>query len=407
MKFNEFNLDDVLQKAVQAKGFQEATPVQEQAIPAVLAGSDVLGTAQTGTGKTVAYLLPSIQKLINSPGGKSPRMIVLAPTRELAVQITEEASELARFTSLKVLAVYGGASIKKQQDRLKKGVDIVVATPGRLIDLMQRRNIRFDQVVVAVLDEADRMLDMGFMPDIVKLVDRMPDQRQTLLFSATMPQTILSLSYRFLKNPLRIEIATARPPDAIQQQIFPVPKHLKINLLIALLKGRSVSSALVFTRTKQDADVVSRKLREDGFSVAVMHGDFPQHKRMEAVERFRSGKVPILVATNVAARGLDIEGISHVINYDVPEQAETYIHRIGRTARVEAEGVAWTMATPEDEPFIDGIEYLLGKKIERITLEGFDYDVPTPSWAKPSAKTILKNASRKQSSIDRWKSLTR
>ena len=407
MTFEDFVLDKPLQKAVGAMGFTNPTPVQEQAIPAVLNGSDVLGTAQTGTGKTVAYLLPSIQRLINSPAGKSPRMIVLAPTRELAFQITEEARNLARYTSVKVLAVYGGAPIGKQSEQLRKGVDIVVATPGRLIDHMQRRNIRFDHVEVAVLDEADRMLDMGFMPDIAKIVERMPRERQTLLFSATMPQTILALSYRFLKDPVRIEIATARPPDAIQQQIYPVPKHLKDSLLAALLGSRKVSSALVFTRTKQDADVVTRNLKENGFSVAAMHGDFPQKKRMQAMERFRSGKVQVLVATNVAARGLDIEGISHVINYDVPEEAETYVHRIGRTARVEAEGVAWTLVTPEDESFIDGIEYLLGKKIERAVLENFDYDVPMPSWAKPSAKTILKNASRNQSSIDRWKSLTR
>ncbi|MBN2556211.1 MAG: DEAD/DEAH box helicase [Anaerolineales bacterium] len=407
MTFDDFMLHKSLQKAVGAMGFTNPTPVQEQAIPAVLNGSDVLGTAQTGTGKTVAYLLPSIQRLINSPAGKSPRMVVLAPTRELAFQITEEARNLARYTSIKMLAVYGGAPIGKQSEQLRKGVDIVVATPGRLIDHMQRRNIRFDQVEIAVLDEADRMLDMGFMPDIAKLVEQMPRERQTLLFSATMPQTILALSYRFLRDPIRIEIATARPPDAIQQQIYPVPKHLKNSLLSALLGSRKVSSALVFTRTKQDADVVTRNLIENGFSVAAMHGDFPQKKRMQAMERFRSGKVQVLVATNVAARGLDIEGISHVINYDVPEEAETYVHRIGRTARVEAEGVAWTLVTPEDESLIDGIEYLLGKNIERAVLENFDYDVPMPSWARPSAKTILKNASRNQSNIDRWKSLTR
>jgi len=407
MGFLDFKLDEPLQKAVEAKGFEVPTPVQIEAIPAVLKGQDVLGTAQTGTGKTVAYLLPSMQRMLNGTPSKSPRMVVLAPTRELAVQIAEEASSLAKYTSLKVLAVYGGSSIRTQRDRLKRGVDIVIATPGRLLDHLQRRNVRLDSTEIVVLDEADRMLDMGFIPDIVKVLERMPEQRQTLLFSATMPQSILSLSYRFLKKPVRVEIATARPPEAINQQLYPVPKHLKINLLAELLKQRNVTSALVFTRTKVDADVVARKLREDGMRVAVMHGDFHQRQRMKAMERFRSGKDPILVATNVAARGLDIEGISHVINFDVPEQAETYIHRIGRTARVDAEGVAWTLVTPEDEADIDGIEFLLGKAIDRVTLDGFDYDVPTPSWAQQSAKTILKNAERKQSDMDRWKSLTR
>jgi ATP-dependent RNA helicase RhlE len=228
-----------------------------------------------------------------------------------------------------------------------------------------------------------------------------------MLFSATLPQSIISLTDRFLRDPLRVELNTARPPQAIDQVLYPVPKHLKLQLLNALLKTESVESALVFTRTKQEADIITRQLRERGLSVGEIHGDFSQKMRMRALEKFRAGKVRILVATNVAARGLDIDGISHVINYDVPDDAENYIHRIGRTGRVDASGVAWTLVTPEDEPLISSVEYLLNSKIERRMLDGFDYDVPTPDWAKPSAKTILQRVERNQTSIDRWKALTR
>lgn len=407
MKFEEFNLSEPLMRAVHTQGFVEPTPVQKQAIPAALQGKDVIGTAQTGTGKTVAFLLPSMEQLIKGKATKKPRMVVLAPTRELTVQITEDARTLARFTSLRIAAVYGGVSIRKQAERLRRGVDIVIATPGRLMDQMQRGNIRFENLQILVLDEADRMLDMGFLPDIENIVGRMPAQRQTLLFSATMPAPIQGLSYRFLKSPERIEIATARPPESIQQQLFPVPKHLKTVLLLELLKGDDVESALIFTRTKQEADILTRKLRETMVSVEVIHGDFHQSKRTKALKRFSNGDVRILVATNVAARGLDIEGISHVINFDAPDEAENYVHRIGRTARVDAAGVAWTLTTPEDEPLIASIEYLLDREIERVILPDFDYDVPAPDWARPSAQTILRNAGRKQKSVDRWKALTR
>ena len=407
MKFEEFNLSDPLMRAIRNQGFVEPTPVQEQAIPAALQGKDILGTAQTGTGKTVAFLLPSMEQLIKGKATKKPRMVVLAPTRELTVQITEEARDLARFTSLRIAAIYGGVSIRKQADRLRRGVDIVIATPGRLMDQMGRGNVRFEDLQILVLDEADRMLDMGFLPDIEKIVGRMPINRQTLLFSATMPGPIQGLSYRFMKSPERIEIATAKPPESIRQQLYPVPKHLKTALLMELLKGEDVDSALIFTRTKQEADILTRKLREANVTVEVIHGDFHQSKRTKALKRFRNGDVRILVATNVAARGLDIEGISHVINFDAPDEAENYVHRIGRTARVDAAGVAWTLTTPEDESLIAGIEYLLDHEIERVMLPDFDYDVPAPDWARPSAQTFLRNAGRKQKSVDRWKALTR
>jgi ATP-dependent RNA helicase RhlE len=407
MKFDDFNLIQPLMHAVRDQGFIEPTPVQKQAIPAVLQGRDIVGTAQTGTGKTVAYLLPSIQRLIPGEVPANPRIVVLAPTRELAIQIADEGRNLSRHTRLRVAAIFGGASIKDQAKRLRRGVDLVVATPGRLMDHMRRGNVRFDDLEILVFDEADRMLDMGFLPDIKTILRQMPSKRQTLLFSATMPQAILSLSYRFLKDPVRIEIDTAQPPAAIQQQIYPVPKHLKIPLLTELLKDNGVESALVFTRTKQEADILTRKLQEAGLSIAEIHGGFHQKKRIQALQRFRTGKVRILIATNIAARGLDIKGISHVINFDAPDRAENYVHRIGRTGRVQAAGVAWTLVTPEDEPLIAAIEYLLGEEIERVHLPEFNYDVPTPDWAKPSARTILRNASRNQSSIDRWKALAR
>jgi ATP-dependent RNA helicase RhlE len=407
MKFDELQLSEPLQRAVRAMGFDEPTPVQEIAIPAALEGSDVLGTAQTGTGKTVAFLLPTLEHLLASESKGKTRAVVLAPTRELAMQIAEEAHRLARNTGVRTGAIYGGAPMKRQIEELKRGLDLIVATPGRLMDHMRHRRVDFKHLQILVLDEADRMLDMGFLPDIDEIVEQMPAKRQTMLFSATMPGPIVSLTYRYMKNPIRVEIATARPPEAIDQRLYPVPKHLKLPLLIELLKKEEVESALVFTRTKVEADVVTRKLRENRYSVAEIHGDFRQKQRNEALERFRSGKARILVATNVAARGLDIEGISHVINYDAPDEAENYVHRIGRTARVDAEGAAWTLVTPEDEPLINSIEYLLDEKIQRSHLPGFDYDIPTPDWAKPSAKVILQRLEKKQSRIDRWKSLTR
>lgn len=407
MRFEELEIDEPLRRALSAQGFDNPTRIQQQAIPPALDRRDVLGTAQTGTGKTLAFLLPSFQHLLSAKHSTQPRMVVLAPTRELAIQIADDATQLAQFSRLRVAAIYGGAPIGLQAQALRRGVDLVVATPGRLMDHMQRGNIRLDDVLILVLDEADRMLDMGFLPDIEAIVARMPDARQTLLFSATMAPAMVALGYRFLKNSVRVDIETARPPDAIRQQFYPIAKHLKTRLLVELMKQDGVDRALVFTRTKQEADFVSRKLKEASLSVAEIHGDFNQKDRIRALEGFRSGAARILVATNVAARGLDIDAVSHVVNFDVPDEAEDYVHRIGRTARLEAEGVAWTLVMPEDEPLIAAIEYLLEKKIERVRLAGFDYDVPAPDWAKPSAKTMMQNVRRTQTSFDRWKSLTR
>jgi ATP-dependent RNA helicase RhlE len=407
MRFTELNISKPLKKAVKAMGYAETTPIQAQAIPPALQGHDIVGCAQTGTGKTLAFLLPALDRLVREQSrGKNPGIVVLEPTRELVIQVAKEAKELASHTPLRIASVYGGAKMKQQISQLRRGVDVVIATPGRLMDHMRRKNIRFQDLQILVLDEADRMLDMGFLPDIQQIISHMPEQRQTMLFSATMPPTIAALARRFQHNPVQVEIDLAQPPEAIQQTLYPVPKHLKAGLLLAILEKMDVESMLVFTRTKQLADFVARQLRQANVSVACIHGDFRQQARIAALEGFRSGKHRVLVATNIAARGLDVEGISHVINYDVPEQAEDYVHRVGRTARAGAAGNAVTLVTPDDEALIHRIEYLLGKKIERKTLPGFNYDVPTPSWARPSAKALLRQSTKSQSLADRWRSMT-
>jgi ATP-dependent RNA helicase RhlE len=382
------------------------TPIQGKAIQPGLQKRDVVGCAQTGTGKTLAFLLPALDRLLRDRARtKTPRVVVLEPTRELAIQVAGETQKLTARTPLRSVAVYGGAGMRKQTRKLRQGVDIVVATPGRLMDHMRRKNVDFRDLQVLVLDEADRMLDMGFLPDIRQIIGRMPNERQTMLFSATIPPTISALARQFLRDPVTIEIDMAHPPEAIQQALYPVPKHLKIQLLLAILEKMKVDSMLVFTRTKQQADIVSRQLREARISAACIHGDFKQRDRISALEGFRSGKHRVLVATNIAARGLDVEGITHVINYDVPDHAEDYVHRIGRTARYDADGDAITLVSPDDEALVHRIEYLLGREIERKMLPGFNYDVPTPSWAKPSAKALLQRASQSQSLADRWRSM--
>ncbi|MBN1219136.1 MAG: DEAD/DEAH box helicase [Anaerolineae bacterium] len=406
MYFSEFNLSKSLQKATTAMGYNETMPIQAQAIPPALAGRDIIGCAQTGTGKTVAFLLPTLQQLLQGQHKtKNPRVVILAPTRELVIQVAGEARKLAAQTPLQIAAIYGGAKMGPQINQLRRGVDVVIATPGRLQDHLRRKNVNFKELQILVLDEADRMLDMGFLPDIKQIVNQMPRQRQTMLFSATMSPPILNLTRQFQQNPVMIEIGIARPPAAIRQALYPVPRHLKTQLLIALLEQMEISSMLVFTDTKQEADIVTRQLRQAKTSVACIHGDFRQQQRLAALEGFRSGKYQILVATNIAARGLDIEGISHVINYDVPEHAEDYVHRIGRTARAQADGDAITLVAPDDEAMIYRIEYLLGYKIERKTLSGFDYDVPVPSWAKPSAKALIRQTSQSRSLADRWRTM--
>lgn len=408
MDFNDFNLSEPLNRAVEEHGFTVPTPIQVQAMPSAQEGKDLIGCAQTGTGKTVAFLLPALEKLRHTkPKPRQPQMVVLAPTRELAIQIADEARAFGTHTPVTVCTVFGGGSINKQAKQLRRGVDMVVATPGRLLDHMRRGNVRYDDLEILVIDEADRMLDMGFLPDMRKILTKMPKDRQTMMFSATMPAPVQGLANEFMHIPLKYEIEAATPPETLDQVLYPVPKHLKIDLLLALLEGNEVESMLVFTRTKVGADVVHRKLKESGISVAVIHGDFSQSRRLRALRRFKKNKVRVLVATNIASRGLDIEDISHVVNYDVPEHPEDYVHRIGRTARANAEGDAVTLVTPEDERAIAKIEHLLGHKVPRVRLEEFDYDVPAPSWAKPSFEALLNEAKEGDDGVDRWRSLAR
>ncbi len=407
MQFKELDLSQSLQKSIAALGFEEATPIQAQAIPPALEGNDIIGCAQTGTGKTVAFLLPALQQLIrNQRKTKHPRVVILAPTRELVIQVTDQARKLANRTPLRIASIYGGAKMKPQIERLRRGVDVIIATPGRLQDHMRRKNVTFKELDTLILDEADRMLDMGFLPDIQEIVSRMPEKRQTMLFSATMSTPVMNLTGRFLRDPITIEIEHARPPELLRQMLYPVHKHLKTELLLAILEQMDVNSMLVFTDTKQEADIVTRKLNDAKIKAGCIHGDFRQRDRIKALEGFRSGKYQVLVATDIAARGLDIDGVSHVINYDVPEHPEDYVHRIGRTARAQAEGDAITLVTPDDEAFIHRIEYLLDRKLERATLDGFDYDVPIPSWAKPSPESLIRKKSGSQSLGSRWRSMS-
>lgn len=378
LRFHDFGLDPALLRAVDALGYEAPTPIQREAIPAILSGRDVIGTAQTGSGKTAAFLLPILQHLLRQAPGKT-RALVLSPTRELAAQTDAALRQLAKGTRLRGVAVYGGAGMAPQEHALRAGVDVVVATPGRLLDHMGRRNVDFRSLQVLVLDEADRMLDMGFLPDVRRIVDALPRDRQTLLFSATMPLEIEQLSRSIMRNPVRIAVSPPyRPPPTIRHEVYPVPQHLKTALLVRLLGREDMMSVLVFVRTKRRADRVAHQVLQARFDVARIHGDRSQSQREIALAGFRSGRHQVLVATDVAARGLDVEGITHVINYDVPMVPTDYVHRVGRTARMEAEGEAITFVTSEEENDLHGIEKVLGKAIPRVTLPDFDYRAPPP-----------------------------
>ena len=338
-------------------------------------------------GKTAAYLLPIMQRLLADPKAlHKTRALVVVPTRELALQVAEHATVLGGRTTLRIAVAYGGMAIGPQAAALKQGADIVIATPGRLLDHMARRSVSFTTLQVLVLDEADRMLDVGFLPDIRRIVQALPRERQTMLFSATLDASISDLARELTKNPVRVRQEVTATPPAIAQKLFPVPEHLKAQVLQKLLNEQEMSSVLVFARTKHRADRVVRQLQKANIKAAVIHGDRSQPQRIAALEAFRRGRMRVLVATDIAARGIDVEGISHVINYDVPMQPEDYVHRIGRTGRAQAIGSAYTLVTPIDERMVGRIESMLKKKILRQKIDGVDYNAP--ALVQPSADAI-------------------
>jgi len=372
VQFQEFNLDTRILAGIQTLGWEQPTPIQEQAIPSALEGRDVMGLARTGTGKTAAFLLPILQRLATGPRGRV-RALVVAPTRELAEQIHQQAVALCRPLNLRSLSIYGGVNINPQMRALRAGVDIVVACPGRLLDHLGQRTANLEHVEVLVLDEADRMFDMGFLPDVRKIVKHLPAKHQTLLFSATMPKEVRHLVAEIQRDPVTVQVGTLKPTSTVAHALYPVVAHLKTPLLLALLKHTGTGSVLVFTKTKHRAKRVGEQLLKLGHKAASLQGNLSQNRRQEALDGFRNGTYTVLVATDIAARGIDISQISHVINYDVPDTVDAYTHRIGRTGRLERTGDAFTFVTSEDTAMVRDIERTLGEPIPRKTLDGFDY----------------------------------
>lgn len=370
MTFKELNIIQPIIKAVEEKGYTEPTPIQEKAIPSALAGRDLLGCAQTGTGKTASFAIPIIQLLQMRKETGNPKGIqalILTPTRELALQISECIKDYAKYTRIRHGVIFGGVNQRPQVDMLHRGIDILVATPGRLLDLMNQGCIRLDQVKYFVLDEADRMLDMGFIHDIKRILPKLPQEKQTLFFSATMPQTIISLVNSLLKNPVKISITPEAPTvDKIEQLVYFVEKAEKGSLLISLLQKAQNQSVLVFSRTKHNADRIVRVLGKAGIGSQAIHGNKSQTARQSALGNFKSGKTRVMVATDIAARGIDINELPLVINYDLPDVPETYVHRIGRTGRAGKAGTALTFCSQEERKLVNNIQKLTGKKLHKV-----------------------------------------
>jgi ATP-dependent RNA helicase RhlE len=386
--FSSLKLHPDLLKGIKELGFTRPTPIQEAAIPPALAGRDVLACAMTGSGKTAAFLLPILHKLIGRPRGMT-RALVLTPTRELAAQILEDLNDLSVHTPITGAAIFGGVGMGPQEHAFRSGVDVLVATPGRLLDHFRMPYAKLAGVEHLVLDEADRMLDMGFLPDIRRVLRHLPHKRQTLFFSATMPAPIVTLTREMLRNPESIQLdRKPAPAVGITQAVYPVPQDLKSALLVTLLKRGEMREALVFTRTKHRANRLADYLARHGIKAERIHGNRSQPQRTEALAGFKSGKYRVLVATDIAARGIDVEALGHVVNFDVPKAAEDYIHRVGRTARAEMTGDAFTLVSPEEEGELRGIERVVGKRLPRITVPDFDYT------AKPEARFEVPLAER-------------
>ena len=385
MNFNQFNLDSRLLAGIKRAGFTMPTPIQTQAIPAALNGQDLIGTAQTGTGKTAAFVLPILHTLLSGPR-KRTRALIVTPTRELAEQIHQTVHSLSAGTNLRSGTVYGGVGSAPQIHALRKGVEIIVACPGRLLDLVAQGHADLSRVEILVLDEADRMFDMGFLPDVRRIIKAVPAQRQTMLFSATFPREVEKLASESLKQPKRIAVGISRPAHTVSHALYPVPQHLKRGLLLALLKQTNTDSVLIFTRTKHRANRLEKQIKNAGYKVTSLHSNRTQGQRQKALNGFKSGQFQIMVATDIAARGLDVDSISHVINFDMPDTADAYIHRIGRTGRAERSGDAFTLVTPDDNDMIRTLEKIMGQKIERHKIKGFDYMASAPPRPAPAPR---------------------
>lgn len=377
MEFKQFNLHPVIAANIKSAGYLAPTPIQRQAIPAVMLGRDVMGLAQTGTGKTAAFALPILNRLMGGARG-IVRALIIAPTRELAEQIHESFISLGKKTGLRSVTVYGGVNANPQIQALRNGVEIVVACPGRLLDHIGQGTIELSRLEVLVLDEADQMFDMGFLPDIRRILGHIPAKRQTLLFSATMPPGISKLAHDILTDPVTVQVGNTAPPVTVSHALYPVEQHLKTALLLELLKHTDTESVLVFTRTKHRAKRLGERLENAGYKAASLQGNLSQNRRQAALDGFRDGTYQILVATDIAARGIDVSQISHVINYDIPDTPEAYVHRIGRTGRAAKSGDAFTMVCSEDNTMVRTIEKKLGNSLERRIVDGFDYSVPPP-----------------------------
>ena len=377
MGFAKFPLAPALADNLKQLGFTTPTPIQSEAIPVVLQGRDVVGLAQTGTGKTAAFVLPILQKLQEGPR-RRVRALIIGPTRELAEQINGVVHKLGKGTGLHSITVYGGVGMRPQVDGLRRGAEIVVACPGRLLDHIEQHSIDLRSVEILVLDEADQMFDMGFLPDIRRILKMLPAHSQKLLFSATMPGEIRKLTHDILREPVTIQIAHTAPVETVSHAIFPVPQHLKTQLIIALLKKTDAGPVLVFTRTKHKARRLADQLQREGFKATSIQGNLSQNQRARAMDGFRSGQFQILVATDIAARGIDVSNISHVINYDMPSTIDAYTHRIGRTGRATQTGDAYTLVSPEDHDMVRQIERVLKAPLERRHIEEFDYKAAAP-----------------------------
>jgi len=370
--FSHLGLSSVVLAAVSDAGYTHPTPIQQEAIPVALSGRDIMGLANTGTGKTAAFTLPIIDRLLDGP--RRTRVLILTPTRELAAQVDDSFRKYGKHSDLDVAAVFGGVPIEPQERALRQGVDVIVATPGRLIDHIERQNVVFDDLEVLVLDEADRMLDMGFAPQINRIVNEIPRYRQTLLFSATMPPEVEALARKYLRKPVVVQVGRrSSAASTVAHAVYPVPREKKSALLVELLRKPDMDSVLIFTRTKHGADRVVRHLERAEITATAMHADKSQAQRTQALDGFKRGAIRVLVATDIAQRGLDISGITHVINYDVPQQPEDYVHRIGRTGRAAATGDAYTFMAPDEIAMVRTIERVIGQQIPRISVPGFDF----------------------------------